>query len=607
MTQEELATLCIKQTSDYLNASRTHNLGIITVGVRRIRQATNPKSYLLHLDSAISPNAKLILKDQNEALSWSSGEDLIIESWDEGQRLLLLSFIDEPPERFDQRQLVLESDMTFLLANLLAWYEAHASELSINKETPSLRPLDEQLDDLPLNNDQIKALELIASSGLSYIWGPPGTGKTQAVLAHAVIAALRQQQRILILAPTNKALEQAFEGVITRLKAHRISPTLMLRLGVASSDFARRYPALCESSQIEREYDAIEKKMQILHRQIEQLHHGVKFSLLDDDLTEEQINNELAQLEIIKEGIKTTGMRTKIPHALILGMTLDHYIGRTLQGGFDVDHIFLDEAGYASLAKALPLFAGKTPITMLGDHCQLPPVSPMPPNTSDNQFYLFSVSAIYAETLFSAHPKELPTLLNEPPRHEITKRSPLTLTHRFGSNLATLLDRYIYKNGFRSSLDGDLQIDYIDTQPFVTPTQIGKREAWEEAVAIASFVKSLPNHSKTMILTPYQQQAALLRRTLGRHWQERIATIHKSQGQEWETVIFSIVDNSWEDKGRRPWFTNTNSTLSAGLNLINTVISRAKKRLILVGDYTFWSEQEGQLLAELFRIASKIS
>ena len=79
---------------------------------------------------------------------------------------------------------------------------------------------------------------------------------------------------------------------------------------------------------------------------------------------------------------------------------------------------------------------------------------------------------------------------------------------------------------------------------------------------------------------------------------QQILTVHGSQGREWHTVILSVVDTY--DK----WFTDSKNELSKGLNLINTAVSRAKKRLIIVGDLNYWHRQQGQLLQGLVAVAT---
>ena len=76
-----------------------------------------------------------------------------------------------------------------------------------------------------------------------------------------------------------------------------------------------------------------------------------------------------------------------------------------------------------------------------------------------------------------------------------------------------------------------------------------------------------------------------------------IVTVHGSQGREWDVVVFSVTDSFGEvflTDSRRP----------ESLKLLNTAVSRARKMLVLVGDVSDWKRRPGQLLSELFSIAS---
>ena len=77
---------------------------------------------------------------------------------------------------------------------------------------------------------------------------------------------------------------------------------------------------------------------------------------------------------------------------------------------------------------------------------------------------------------------------------------------------------------------------------------------------------------------------------------DNVYTIHKSQGQEWDTVFISVVDTE------NMFFTNTNNKISRGKQLMNTAISRAKKNLIIACDVNYWKSQDNQLITELIDI-----
>lgn len=64
--------------------------------------------------------------------------------------------------------------------------------------------------DLPLNPKQRTAVEQALGSQVLFLWGPPGTGKTD-VVSHIAEGCFRQGLNLLFLAPTNVAVDQALE------------------------------------------------------------------------------------------------------------------------------------------------------------------------------------------------------------------------------------------------------------------------------------------------------------------------------------------------------------------------------------------------------------
>jgi superfamily I DNA and/or RNA helicase len=79
----------------------------------------------------------------------------------------------------------------------------------------------------------------------------------------------------------------------------------------------------------------------------------------------------------------------------------------------------------------------------------------------------------------------------------------------------------------------------------------------------------------------------------------RILTVHGAQGKEWENVLLSVVDTD------KKWFTDSRYAKSRGLFLLNTAVSRAKKRLIIFGNYHYWKKQHGQLIKGLLDVAEE--
>ena len=187
------------------------------------------------------------------------------------------------------------------------------------------------------------------------------------------------------------------------------------------------------------------------------------------------------------------------------------------------------------------------------------------------------------------------------PEFRYTKKSILKESHRFGANLAEMLDRLIYDIGYRSALENNIDLYFIAVP---NPDNIDGRKNENECSRISNILNGHLDEDYC-ILTPYKGQVALLQTRLpNARREERISTIHKSQGREWDTVIFSVVDGS----NSKPWFTDSSNELSQGKYVLNTAISRAKKKLIIVCDVQYWSSRSDadiQLISNLIKISER--
>ena len=175
------------------------------------------------------------------------------------------------------------------------------------------------------------------------------------------------------------------------------------------------------------------------------------------------------------------------------------------------------------------------------------------------------------------------------------KKMELNTTFRFPANLAALLDKYVYKNGFHSNLDRrEMELTCLNA---VKDTNDLRRTSLNEVVAIRRYLtENAGRLGSYVILTPYRKQLDLLGKYMPDERKDmNILTVHKSQGREWDTVILSVVDT------RDMWFSDSKNRISRGLNVLNTAISRAKKRIVIACDRSYWIAQRGQLLSEIVR------
>jgi archaellum component FlaC len=286
----------------------------------------------------------------------------------------------------------------------------------------------------------------------------------------------------------------------------------------------------------------------------------------------------------------------------VLGMTLDGFIGLTMQMTLEADHIFVDEAAYAALAKVIPLLSIGCPISMLGDHCQLPPVCEVKKNPTVQAYW--GKSAIFLENAFHLR-DEYSRLKQQVPRtypFGWTETCVLSKSHRYSEDLAYILDQHIYRMGLTGVPKENISIRCIACSP-VNQNGIVRRQNITEAESLVSMVASwwarIQNETvkgNAAILSPYKNQAKLIRHRLQKRfslghaiWEHlEVMNTHKSQGREWDTVFFSAVD-SGNMLGNRPFLADTNTP--QGRAVMNTSISRVKSNLRIFLDADYWSGQ----------------
>ena len=683
------------------------------------------------------------------------------------------------------------SDLKFLVERVKSWYELNGTNISLPSTTSpyannvkSIKFLDNESFHPSIN--QIESIKNIFNNPFSYIWGAPGTGKTQFVLSYAVLHYIRNKGRIAILAPTNNAIEQVLRGVIKMTDIEGVKRDKILRLGTPTKKFAEEFPEVCEARGLQKKLEEIDKQINIVIRiinyeqsknlservkeilplfdkipehikayddagnklnylagalqqkekenktlrnrysglkkkleaqqakvnsplnklaklftsgttkreqQLIGINHSIQrlkneFESLKKEYTEIQqnhkyaskhrektsarltgilqkiiepfehtevetivnklnksnyitvkeqiinavntiqekasiekalheiykdysllmLNNKVEKLRADREKLEMYSTEERLKNVQIIASTLDGYIGKFVDSKLEVDHIFVDEAGYANIIKALTLFNQNVPVCFLGDHMQLPPVSEINDDKIREQenyrnVFLWSQSAIYLDNLFFTDRDTCVNqyLSNNSFTPNVLSKTTLSTTYRFGNNLAEILGKYAYENNFYSStMLGETQILFIDAPKNTEPV---KRTSKSEAIAIQELVNELRNDGNKdfVILTPYRNQVNLLNYHMPRERNElKILTVHKGQGQEWDTVILSVVDTY------DMFFTDTTNRQSKGLNLINTAISRAKHKLIIVCDKNYWINQPGQLIYELLRCGKEI-
>ena len=467
-------------------------------------------------------------------------------------------------------------------------------------------------DDRP-SDEQMRAIRGILNNRLSYVWGTPGAGKTQYVLATAIMSCIAKGEKVAVIAPTNTALEQVLRGLMSALSKNDPGEELIdlkndiLRLGNATRSFAKDFPDICESRMVEEVTKDIRSELALIEKEMSETADVTRYDELEHRKDE--------CLSLLND-ITGAGMADRLDKVKIIAMTPQKLMMRFSplkdddRPMLNVDRIFLDEAGYTSVVNTLPLFTFGVPISMLGDHMQLPPVCEIDGDVMSSfidegngymHAYPWRLPSMFSEAFLKMDDMEIMRMYRDGDTHrfDVTEQYNLTRSYRFGPNLASILDEHVYgRIGLKGMSDHRLSIEVID----VVSTDRDERYNIGECRAILSDIMNrCLSKNDYAILTPYNKQVQRIRMEMDDADREyNIFTIHKSQGKEWDTVYLSVVDNRVKLEGKDVQLHMTSTVYSKdNINTLNTAISRAKKRLVIVCDEGFWRRQTDELICRL--------
>jgi superfamily I DNA and/or RNA helicase len=128
-----------------------------------------------------------------------------------------------------------------------------------------------------LNSLQSHVLEVARDKSITFIWGPPGTGKTTTI--GSLVAALAEAgQRVLMVSNTNLAIDTALERCLDRYtRVKELTPGVMLRIGsMVKPELSSKYGSHIDLDVVyENEAAPILSKISEISKQVEQIQDKV--------------------------------------------------------------------------------------------------------------------------------------------------------------------------------------------------------------------------------------------------------------------------------------------------------------------------------------------
>ncbi len=430
-------------------------------------------------------------------------------------------------------------------------------------------PIDESLDE----SQKAAVLHALAADHIALIHGPPGTGKTTAVV-EVIRQAVARGESVLASAPSNVAVDNLAERLLQ--KGLRI-----VRIGQP----VRVLPAVVAQSLAVQVHEAPEQKLlrDVRHELRELNRKWLRASRSDRfELKREQrrLRAELRTLEnAIVQGLLDTA-------DVVLATTTG--CGDALLSDRRFDLVVLDEAAQAlEAASWMPLLLGNRAV-LAGDHCQLPPTV-----HSDE-----AAKGGLATTLFER-------IANSPSGKLATRM--LTTQYRMHeriqewSNATFYGGKLVPAESVRSHRLTDLPAT-IETDATKDPLLFldtagcgcdesegdddGSRHNQGEAAVVSKHVQQLleagVRADQIAVVTPYSAQVRLLRDRLGGIEGLEIGTVDGLQGREKEAVVLSLVRSN--ERGEVGFLSE--------LRRLNVALTRARRHLCVVGDSATLAQHE---------------
>ncbi len=322
MTTKEIRALGIQGTQTYYDYLAENDRGLQRIGITEIESL--PKNLFKLKIAGVLINTEAIFfrfRTNNKTYSTSHIE---VVSYDKNSKMLLLRPEETHVSLFEDllpKDLMLIMDLKFLVERVKTWYEKNGGSIQLPTNPSVLQGTHDELEyfeDLPPSLSQQQAIRTIFDAPLSYVWGAPGTGKTQGVLSYALLHYLSKGKKVAILGPTNNAIEQVLRGVIAMTDRADIARDKILRLGVPSKSFAEAFAETCEARGLLQRLEELDERAKSLQKVLRYKNYAQLVEVLEqgDGLFEElqQLKDSLDSLVMSERQllVQVNGNKKKI-------------------------------------------------------------------------------------------------------------------------------------------------------------------------------------------------------------------------------------------------------------------------------------------------------
>jgi superfamily I DNA and/or RNA helicase len=420
----------------------------------------------------------------------------------------------------------------------------------------------------PLNPPQQDAVRFaLSAQEVAVIHGPPGTGKTT-TLAEVIYQAVRQGDRVLACAPSNTAVDNLLERLVSMLPS-------VIRVGHPARVFeALRGHTLDELVDKDPSTGVIRDMRREVGELIRAAERG--FRSHDARRRRRELFAEAGRLRGQIRSLEKSLIQSVIDSADVVCTTTT--IDDDLLGDRQFDLVVIDEACQTTLPSVWQAVLRADRLILAGDHCQLPP------------------TVLSEEAARAGMRESLMKRLIDREGQDIFRR--LTVQYRMHESIMNFSSSIFYDDSLvadasvkthrlcdlpdcvENPLTSD-PIEFIDTAGAEFDEQVeadGESKLnRKEANLIVRLVHDLMDAGiapqQIGVIAPYAAQVRLLRGRLDLSELE-VDTVDGFQGREKEAILLTMVRSN--DRGEIGFLADTRRT--------NVAMTRARRKLIVVGD-----------------------
>ena len=466
---------------------------------------------------------------------------------------------------------------------------AHTTNILTDVEHGCYPPYIDKLlqDDL----SQKEAFQAALGKDITFIWGPPGTGKSYTLAAIIMALYHLTGERTAVCCLSNVAVDQLLNKVVDIIELYEPD--------MARGEFYRAGRTQ-DSKLIATDFlfpdDSVSQRLRLAIKML-----NMKIEKLKEK--HEQYSDEAI---VFKAKLKDTREELKnhtdylISQVKVVFSTISNFVINSKLKDGKFDNLIVDEASMLAEPQLIALARNVSKrIILVGDFQQLSPITVAGvPILKNSVFKLCGIDINHTDH------KALHQLLNQ-------RRSNPGLVDII--NRSFYADKLIARNNkhhpivARAPYSGSVIGMKCVTDGAVRFTKGGTRQNVASAKSVMDILDIYSKDEEETfsigVITPYTGQVALLKalfieKAYNLDFQERvrIGTVHTFQGSECDVIIFDVVDCLKFEKGKKT-YTGKIYAGEQGEQLLNVAISRARHKLIIICEPEYLERPPGELIS----------